>query len=636
MIAVSMPARSCFRPGGACSRGGTRNVAPLHSVGGVALPGPFAARWLGGEIGACLLWMAAGALLLLSAGMVSAQEVGNAAGQAEGKSVSSVQWIWGNAEAARETEAGRCDFRKTFTLPKAVAGRLEVACDNHYVLRLNGRLIGMGGQFGRWDAYDVTALLVEGENSLQVRCRNEGGPAGLALRLVVQKQEGGETPEVEIVTDASWQTRLQRAGTWDPSIEARTPWESAVALGPLGCAPWGEVAAATEVTALQSTRRTGDGPLAVQAGDRILWLGSTLIERMQRHGYWEAVWTTSLPDRPVIFRNLGWSGDTVFGHARARFGSIADGFDHLETHVFAERPNWVLVAYGTNESFAGEAGLESFQEGLLNLLDTLEGTGARLVLVTPPPQEATSAVPDPSPANDNLRLYSQAIAETAKARGYPLVDLFHKLPEMAARQPELVPWTDNGLHLNDRGYWLTSQVLASELGLLRGGVRMEVDVANRTMKTSGCYADQLQLTGNEARFSVRDQTLPIAAPVATASAARWLRVTGLKPGNYQLLVDDKPVARGKAEEWANGLAIRRGPEADQATSLLQAIGKKNELYFHRWRPQNETYLFLFRKHEQGNNAMEIPQFDPLIEDVEKQIGELRVPRTRTYVLRVES
>jgi hypothetical protein len=103
-----------------------------------------------------------------------------------------------------------------------------------------------------------------------------------------------------------------------------------------------------------------------------------------------------------------------------------------------------------------------------------------------------------------------------------------------------------------------------------------------------------------------------------------------------LLVDDKPVARGKAEEWANGLAIRRGPEADQATSLLQAIGKKNELYFHRWRPQNETYLFLFRKHEQGNNAVEIPQFDPLIEDVEKQIGELRVPRTRTYVLRAES
>ena len=39
---------------------------------------------------------------------------------------------------------------------------------------------------------------------------------------------------------------------------------------------------------------------------------------------------------------------------------------------------------------------------------------------------------------------------------------------------------------------------------------------------------------------------------------------------------------------------------------------RQELYFYRWRPQNEIYLFGFRKHEQGNNAgSEIPLFDPL-------------------------
>jgi hypothetical protein len=43
------------------------------------------------------------------------------------------------------------------------------------------------------------------------------------------------------------------------------------------------------------------------------------------------------------------------------------------------------------------------------------------------------------------------------------------------------------------------------------------------------------------------------------------------------------------------------------------------LYFHRWRPQNETYLFGFRKHEQGKNGIEIPQFDPLVEAKEKAI-----------------
>jgi hypothetical protein len=37
------------------------------------------------------------------------------------------------------------------------------------------------------------------------------------------------------------------------------------------------------------------------------------------------------------------------------------------------------------------------------------------------------------------------------------------------------------------------------------------------------------------------------------------------------------------------------------------------------RPENETYLLLFRKHEQGNNAVEIGQFRPLIADTQHQL-----------------
>ena len=65
-------------------------------------------------------------------------------------------------------------------------------------------------------------------------------------------------------------------------------------------------------------------------------------------------------------------------------------------------------------------------------------------------------------------------------------------------------------------------------------------------------------------------------------------------------------------------------ESDRAVKELRAtVIEKNRLFFHRWRPANETYLFLFRKHEQGNNAKEIPQFDPLIAGQEKAIEVLR-------------
>src|SRR5207253_6513168 len=71
-----------------------------------------------------------------------------------------------------------------------------------------------------------------------------------------------------------------------------------------------------------------------------------------------------------------------------------------------------------------------------------------------------------------------------------------------------------------------------------------------------------------------------------------------------------------------------GPSDQKLTryeALRSAIRKKNELFFHRWRPENRTYLFGFRKQEQGQNAREIPEFDPLVAEQEKKIAELRQP-----------
>ena len=92
------------------------------------------------------------------------------------------------------------------------------------------------------------------------------------------------------------------------------------------------------------------------------------------------------------------------------------------------------------------------------------------------------------------------------------------------------------------------------------------------------------------------------------------------------------MAGRRAAAWNAGVKLTRGPEFDQAEKLRAAIIEKNQLYFHRWRPQNETYLFGFRKHEQGQNAKEVPQFDPLVEKMEAAIAKLRVPVVHTYEL----
>ncbi len=71
-------------------------------------------------------------------------------------------------------------------------------------------------------------------------------------------------------------------------------------------------------------------------------------------------------------------------------------------------------------------------------------------------------------------------------------------------------------------------------------------------------------------------------------------------------------------------ALVASPKSDQKPSekLRALVIAKNELWFNRHRPQNEIYLFGSRKHEQGNNGVEIPQFDPLIEAKDKEIAAL--------------
>src|SRR5260370_1058689 len=158
-------------------------------------------------------------------------------------------------------------------------------------------------------------------------------------------------------------------------------------------------------------------PFTLKDGDRVVLLGNTLIEREQRYGYWELALTARFPDRNITFRNLGWSGDTVWGEARAGFGTQADGFKHLKKHVVAEKPTVLIIGYGGNEAFDGPAGLPRFEKGLNDLLDALAPTKARVVLLSPTPHEKVDVpLPDLASRNKNLALYRDLIREVAKKR----------------------------------------------------------------------------------------------------------------------------------------------------------------------------------------------------------------------------
>ena len=277
----------------------------------------------------------------------------------------------------------------------------------------------------------------------------------------------------------------------------------------------------------------GDG-LTFQNNDRVVLLGNTVVERAQKYGHLETALTLAAGEKNLRFRNLGWSGDTVYGDARSYFGPPQEGFDRLKADIGRIKPNVVIICYGAVASFAGEDGLLDFIKGYNRLLDMISSAAnpRAIVLVSPPPAESLGTpMPDMSNQNERLETYRAAISKLASIRKIHFADLFGK---MKGSNSGL---TDNGLHYTEKGYAVLSSRLVKAMGL----------------------------------------TPPTAKQISSKSGQ----------------------------------------------DLRAKIVKKNKLFFFHWRPANETYLRLFRKHEQGKNAKELEKFIPIIEARESEIDSLK-------------
>lgn len=380
---------------------------------------------------------------------------------------------------------------------------------------------------------------------------------------------------------------------------------------------------------------------ALNDGDRIVLVGDTLIERDQRYGYLETLLTLRHPGKNLTFRNLGWSGDTVAGLSRAGFDPPEAGYRQLIEQVLAARPTVLIVGYGMAESFDGEAGLSRFVSGLNRFLDAVSSTKARVVLLSPIAHARLGPPwPDPSAHNAALARYSRAIAEVAQARGAWFIDLFEpsRRREADRAEPSI---TDDGVVLNETGYRYLAGVIARGLDRSasagRAVPRIELKPDGVVGPVSGAKVAGVERAGGGLRFRLTREALGVPGDEA---GARWidpaivLAVTGLTEGRYELRADGRrlPVDARPADEWARGVRVSGGPDVEQIERLRAAINRKNRLFFHRWRPQNITYLFGFRKHEQGRNAVEIPQFDPLVAEQEARIARLRSPEAHDYEL----
>jgi len=398
---------------------------------------------------------------------------------------------------------------------------------------------------------------------------------------------------------------------------------------------------------LSDQEKSSDGePFEIAAKDdsslRIAFVGNTLFERAAEHGYLEAELTRLWPKTDIVFRNLGWAGDTVQGDARVEFGpnersrqawqrpggSAGDyGYEKLLRQIRDAQPHVLLIGYGSNVAFQGESGLGRFQQGLNRLLRALEPTEIRIVLVTPPPREIRQlAQAELAEQNRWLQRVSEHLQRVAEDRGHLLVDLFRAWPRPGDETSN--PLTDNGIHLNAAGYQRLAAIVIDQLDLVPEPWKLRVHADGSLIEAAGTQVQTIAKTPHGLRMSVTDDRLP----GLHRQALRIVHFEGLPPGMFILNIDGRPVARSSAQDWAAGTLVDAGPEFDQVQQLRDVILEKNRLYFYGFRPQNKAYIHLFRRHERGHHAAEVQQFARLARERETEIARLRVPVPRHYEL----
>ncbi|MEQ1859565.1 MAG: PVC-type heme-binding CxxCH protein [Chthoniobacteraceae bacterium] len=142
--------------------------------------------------------------------------------------------------------------------------------------------------------------------------------------------------------------------------------------------------------------------IALKPNDTVVFYGGGFVERLCERGDLEARIQLARRELKLRFRSLAWTGDEVGNRLRP------EGYvEHLKNLLAKWPANVVVLGYGANESFAGDAGLPDFRAQLdahLSQLVRLHA-GAKFVVLSP--------VGGP---------YGAALADAAKQRGATFID----------------------------------------------------------------------------------------------------------------------------------------------------------------------------------------------------------------------
>lgn len=351
---------------------------------------------------------------------------------------------------------------------------------------------------------------------------------------------------------------------------------------------------------------------ALRDGDRVVLLGDSITAARTYGKIIENFTALRYPQRRVHFINAGQGGDTAQG-----------GAARLDDDVFPHSPTVLIVAYGVNDIGWGfkadETHKQQYLDGIREIVTRADQRGVRVYVCS---AAITHEDPDAA-ANGFLQQMCDEGMAIAIELGHASIDVQRGMREIQRRvldaNARARPRSDaseaaafasggqseaaslhvaDGVHLTELGQLAMAFVILKGLGapaeVSHAGVDAstgEVTVAER------CSVLNVEAGDDTVSFTRRDTCLPINfglfgalqfrfVPIPEELNRYMLTVTGLAPGRYEVVVDDRVIGVYPGYALARGVNIASatsnvwepgGPWDAQATSLIALTNARAEI-----------------------------------------------------------
>lgn len=412
-------------------------------------------------------------------------------------------------------------------------------------------------------------------------------------------------------------------------------------------------------------------PFNPVAGETVVFLGDSITHQCLYTQYLENFFITRYPEKRIGFHNAGVSGDKA-GDCLARF----------DDDVVPFAPDYVLVLLGMNdgqyEDFNGET-FELYRENMIRLLDRIDELGARAIVLSPTMFDHGTAARRSE--DETWRFRSRAFSENYNAllayfgawcleesarRTVPFVNLWGPLNEHTIAQRRTNPdftMIDDAIHPQASGQMVMAFEILSQLGVEKSRASSIV-VSKRGKRWIGKDVHDLSFDEESGSLSFRHTapSLPWVIPERESSVpTKWelpsdgrigyeltraghklsadrLKVVGLPPGTYEVLIDDMVIGKWSHAALGTKIEIQEKeatPQFQQALEVALLNRKRNDEWVRPLRDKWSRIKGKRRKQEDGLDVL-IEEANSMARSASEELDavyEAATPRERHWTIR---